>query len=95
MLTLILTSMLITAEPNQPTEVYGAAASSDGGQNTITVQQPENMQNPFGYIAPETTTQQPSQPATQPSEHTASTAPKTSRQPSYSQTSLPLSTPKI
>ncbi len=76
MLTLILTSMLITAEPNQPTEVYGAAASSDGGQNTITVQQPENMQNPFGYIAPETTTQQPSQPATQPSEHTASTAPK-------------------
>lgn len=75
MLTLILTSMLITATPNQPTEVYGAAASSDGGQNTITVQQPENMQNPFGYIAPETT-QQPSQPATQPSQHTASTAPK-------------------
>lgn len=78
MLTLLLTSMLISAEPNQPTEVYGAAAAPTGGQNTITVTQPENMQNPFGYIAPETpdtapqTTPQESSPATQ----THSTAPQ-------------------
>lgn len=69
MLTLLLTSMLISAEPNQPTEVYGAAASPAGGQNTMTVQQPENMANPFGYIAPES-----SPAAEQPTQQTSSTS---------------------
>ncbi len=77
MLTLLLTSMLITANPDQPTEVYGSAASPTGGQNTITVQQPENTQNPFGYIAPETSTPAAPQLAqAQPVPQTHSTAPQ-------------------
>ena len=72
MLTLLLTSMLISAEPNQPTEIYGAAASPAGGQNTMTVQQPENMANPFGYIAPE------SSPTAEQSTQQASTTSQTS-----------------
>lgn len=63
MLTILLSSLIINAELNQPTTVYGSAATQTGEQNTVTVTQPENTQNPFGYVAPENTisAQQPTQ----------------------------------
>ncbi|MCM1322740.1 MAG: hypothetical protein NC218_00990 [Acetobacter sp.] len=63
MLAILLSSLIINTEANQPTKVYGSAATQTGEQNTVSVTQPENMQNPFGYIAPEsiTSTQQPTQ----------------------------------
>lgn len=77
MLTILLSSMLISsAEPNQPTEIYGAAATPAGGQNTISVTQPENTQNPFGYIAP-----QEAQPTQQPQQQTTSAAQTSSTAP--------------
>jgi hypothetical protein len=53
MFSLILSSLIISAEPNQPTEVIGSAATPDGERHNITVFQPNNQENPFGYIAPE------------------------------------------
>jgi hypothetical protein len=51
-LTLLLSSLTILSEPNQPTEILGSAASPDGGRHNIEVIQPQNAENPFGYIAP-------------------------------------------
>ena len=53
MFTLILSSLILSAEPNQPTEVIGSAAQPDGTRHNITVFQSNNLENPFGYIAPE------------------------------------------
>ena len=53
MFSLILSSLILSAEPNQPTEVIGSAATPDGARHNITVFQPNNLENPFGYIAPE------------------------------------------
>jgi len=53
MFSLILSSLILSAEPNQPTEVIGSAATPDGERHNITVFQPNNLENPFGYIAPE------------------------------------------
>lgn len=52
MLSLILSSLIITAEPNQPTEIIGSANTPSGSQNEVIVKQPQNSPNPFGYIAP-------------------------------------------
>ena len=81
MLTILLSSLLISATPNQPTEVYGAANTPNGGQNTVTVEQPKNMQNPFGYIAPEETTpQETSTTTTVTTNSTSSQTPSTAPQ---------------
>lgn len=53
MFSLILSSLILSAEPNQPTEVIGSAAQPDGTRHNITVFQSNNLENPFGYIAPE------------------------------------------
>lgn len=53
MFSLILSSLILSAEPNQPTEVIGSAATPDGARHNVTVFQPNNLENPFGYIAPE------------------------------------------
>jgi len=52
-LILLISSLAIFSEPNQPTEIIGSAATPDGGRNNIEVIQPQNTENPFGYIAPE------------------------------------------
>ncbi|MBS5833959.1 MAG: hypothetical protein KIC51_02440 [Acetobacter sp.] len=52
MLTILLTSIVLTAAPGEPTEIIGTAATPDGGRNKITVEQPQNAPNPFGYVAP-------------------------------------------
>lgn len=52
MLTILLTSIVLTAAPGEPTEIIGTAATPDGGRDEITVEQPQNAPNPFGYIAP-------------------------------------------
>lgn len=54
MLYLILSSMIITAQPGEPTEIIGSAATPEAGvRKEVTVEQPENAPNSFGYIAPE------------------------------------------
>ena len=59
MLSLILSSLIITAEPNEPTKIIGSANTPEGQRKEVIVEQPYNSSNPFGYIAPEnnTTTQ--------------------------------------
>ena len=52
MYTLFLTAIILSAEPNQPTEVIGSAATPNGERHNVTVIQPNNLENPFGYIAP-------------------------------------------
>ena len=52
MYTLFLTALILSAEPNQPTEIIGSAAMPDGEQHNVEVTQPDNLENPFGYIAP-------------------------------------------
>jgi len=87
--TLFLSSLIISSEPNQPTEVIGSAATPDGGRHNIEVIQPQNAENPFGYIAPEPV----SLPQPQPTIPTASTqdkeqsSPQPTLQPLISQTS--------
>lgn len=51
---LIISTLILSAEPDQPTEIIGSAATPDGSRNEITVEQPQNSFNPFGYIAPTT-----------------------------------------
>lgn len=51
-LILLVSSLAIFSDPNQPTEVIGSAATPDGGRHNIEVIQPENSNNPFGYIIP-------------------------------------------
>ena len=53
MFSLILSYLIISAQPNQPTEIIGTANTPSGSQKEITVKQPENISNPFGYIAPD------------------------------------------
>ena len=45
--------LILSSEPNQPTEIIGSAATPDGGRNEIFVKQPQDTIDPFGYIAPE------------------------------------------
>lgn len=52
-LPLLISSLTLLSEPGMPTEVIGSAATPDGGREEITVEQPENAPNPFGYVAPE------------------------------------------
>ena len=42
MLTLILSSLITIAEPNQPTEIIGSGATPDGKRHEIKVIQPKN-----------------------------------------------------
>jgi hypothetical protein len=56
MLSLILSSLIITAEPNDPTKIIGSANTPDGQRKEVIVEQPYNSLNPFGYIAPENNT---------------------------------------
>ena len=53
MFSLILSSLIISAQPNHPTEIIGTANTPSGSQKEITVKQPENISNPFGYIVPD------------------------------------------
>ena len=57
MLSLILSSLIITAEPNEPTKIIGSANTPSGQRKEVIVEQPENSPDPFGYIATENTTQ--------------------------------------
>ena len=52
MLSLILSSLILSAEPNQPTEVIGSAATPDGSRKEVIVKQPQNAPDPFGTIVP-------------------------------------------
>lgn len=51
MLALIISSIIISSVPNSPTEVIGSAATPNGGRNEIFIEQPENIQDPFGLPA--------------------------------------------
>ena len=53
MLSLLLSYLIISAQPNHPTEIIGTANTPSGSQKEITVKQPENISNPFGYIVPD------------------------------------------
>ena len=53
MFSLILSSLIITAEPNEPTKIIGSANTPDGQRKEVIVEQPYNSPNPFGYIASE------------------------------------------
>lgn len=50
---ILFSTLILSAEPNQPTEVIGSAATPDGNRKDVTIFQPQNMENPFGYVAPE------------------------------------------
>jgi len=50
---ILFSTLILTAEPDQPTEVTGSAATPNGNRKDVTIFQPENMENPFGYVAPE------------------------------------------
>lgn len=52
MFSLILSSLILSAEPNQPTEIIGSAATPNGPRKEVIVEQPQDTPNPFGYIAP-------------------------------------------
>ena len=52
MLSLILSTLILSAEPNQPTEIIGSAATPDGPRKEVIVEQPQDAPDPFGYIAP-------------------------------------------
>lgn len=52
MLSLILSTLILSAEPNQPTEIIGSAATPDGPRKEVIVEQPQNAPDPFGAIAP-------------------------------------------
>lgn len=69
MFTLLLSSLIINASPATPTEITGSAEAPSGGRNEITITQPQNAPNPFGYIAPE--------PITTPAQYIASSQPNT------------------
>ncbi len=56
MFSLILSSLIITAEPNEPTKIIGSANTPDGQRKEVIVEQPYNSPNPLGYIAPENNT---------------------------------------
>ena len=56
MFSLILSSLIITAEPNEPTKIIGSANTPEGQRKEVIVEQPYNSPNPFGYIAPENNT---------------------------------------
>ena len=45
--------MILSAAPDQPTEVIGTAATLNGQRKEVVVEQPKDMLNPFGYVAPE------------------------------------------
>ena len=51
MLALIISSLIITSTPDAPTEIIGSAATPDGGRNEIFVEQPQDIQDPFGLPA--------------------------------------------
>ncbi len=51
MIALILSSLILTASPNAPTEVIGTAATPDGCRKEIIVEQPPNYANPFGNVS--------------------------------------------
>ena len=53
MYAILLSTLILSAEPTQPTEVIGSAATPDGTRKEIIVKQPPETINPFGYIAPE------------------------------------------
>ena len=57
MLSLILSSLIITAEPNEPTKIIGSANTPNGQRKEVIVEQPENSPDPFGDIATENTSQ--------------------------------------
>ena len=50
--TIIISSLIISADPNQPTEIIGSAATPDGPHKEVIVEQPQNAPDPFGTIAP-------------------------------------------
>ncbi len=52
MLSLIISTLILSAEPNQPTEIIGSAATPDGQRKEVIVEQPQNAPDPFGYITP-------------------------------------------
>ena len=80
MFSLILSSLIITAEPNEPTKIIGSANTPDGQRKEVIVEQPYNSPNPFGYIAPENNT----------TNQTVNTTPKI-----LQQTPPPTSTPNM
>lgn len=51
MYTLFLTALILSAAPDQPTEVIGSAATPDGKRHNVEVIQQNNLENPFGYVA--------------------------------------------
>ena len=83
MLALIISSLIITSTPDTPTEIIGSAATPNGGRNEIFIEQPQNMQDPFGLPASAeqapTNTDEQQVIAPQPINNTtATTAPTTS-----------------
>lgn len=52
MLSLLLSTLILSAEPNQPTEIIGSAATPDGLRKEVIVEQPQNAPDPFGTLAP-------------------------------------------
>ncbi len=48
MLIFILSTLILNATPDEPTEIIGSAATADGGRNEIVVEQPQDSLNPFG-----------------------------------------------
>jgi hypothetical protein len=63
MFSLLLSYLIISTQPNQPTEIIGTANTPSGNQKEIIVNQPNNNTNPFGNIA--TTSPTIQQPSTQ------------------------------
>ena len=49
---ILFSTLILSAEPGEPTEIMGTAATPNNNRKEVTVFQPENTENPFGYIAP-------------------------------------------
>lgn len=72
---LLLSSLILTADPNTPTEIIGSAAKPDGSRKEIIVEQPQNSPDPFGYVVPEERYETPPAANTAPDTSVAPTVP--------------------
>jgi len=88
-LPLLISSLTLLSEPDMPTEVIGSAATPDGGREEITVEQPENAPNPFGYVAPE------SEPQVQSLQNTYTVPQLEAQQNTEPTHSVPVDTPQL
>lgn len=92
MLIFILSTLILNTTPDEPTEIFGSAATADGGRNEIIVEQSQDSLNPFGsYPQSQETLPSPAQKTPV----SPDTAADSSNPPAAAQTPKPDTTPLV